>query len=171
MTRLQAQSFRNVGFREKDCYKGKTALQRYRRIDYGFVNHWDNMVSDGKRIFGGYVLIHDFNQYGHSERSGHYGAPDDGQCMAVDYHWVGIPIYSQLMLALKWRFNGVFVYPFVKVPFIHVDWKDWDRPEGIITFGYQSREGNIITSNRDFNKVIDAINLLCKLVDSGGEGR
>lgn len=162
---LQAKSFRNIGFKERDCYKGKVALERYEQINYEFVKHWDNMVSDGKKIFGGYVLIHDFNQYIHSNLSGHYGNPDGGQCVAVDYHWVGISIYKQLMLALKWRFNGIFVYPFAKTPFIHVDWKDWDRPEGVITFGYCDKEGYIITSNNDFVKVIDMINYLCELID------
>lgn len=165
MTRHQAKSFINLGFIEKDCYKGKVALEKYALIDYGFVKHWDNMVSDAKKIWKGcFVLVHDFNQYTHGGDSAHYGDPKlEGNCVAVDYHFTQVPIYNQLMLAFKWNFDGIFFYPHSKVPFMHVDWKDWNRPLGIITFGYRDREGNMITSNNDFDKVIDMINFLCEL--------
>lgn len=165
MTRGQAKSFKNIGFTEKDCYKGKIALEKYRYIDYNFVKHWDDMISDAKKIWKGcLVLVHDFNQYQHGENSGHNGDPAGGECVAVDYHLPKMPIYNQLMLALKWNFNGIFVYPHSKPPFVHVDWKDWNRPSGLITFGYRDRERNMITSNGDFIKTIEMINFLCELV-------
>lgn len=166
MTKRQAKSFINLGFTEKDCYKGKIALAKYERINYGFTKHWDNMISDAKKIWKGcFVLVHDFNQYGHSKDSAHSGDPSlDGECVAVDYHLVKVPIYDQLMLAFKWNFDGVFIYPHSKPPFMHVDWKDWNRPSGIITFGYQDRESNMITSNSDFIKVTEMTNFLCELM-------
>jgi len=165
VTKFQAKSFKNLGFTEKDCYKGKIALAKYESIDYNFVSHWDEMISDGKTIWeDSFVLVHDFNQYGHGKLSGHKGNPSGGECVAVDYHWVGVSIYDQFMLAMKWNFDGIFVYPHSKPNFMHVDRKDWSRPSGIITFGYRDAERNMITSNNDFIKTAQMINFLCELM-------
>lgn len=169
MTEQEAKSFNNIGFEEKDCYKAEIALEKYEEISYSFVNHFDNMISEGKRYFAKnkpYVLIHDFNQYSHSKRSGHYGNPDyfgtAKKCVASDLHWVGLNPYEQVMLAFKWNFRGIFWYPYGKVFFIHLDWKFWDRLPRQIVFGYRTGDGKMVTCNSDFQAVINNLNLLKK---------
>jgi len=173
MTEQQIYTFANLGADEFDHYKGTAIFAKREIIDYDFVQHVDGMASDGKKQYANRhpaILIHDFNNYEHGEGSAHYGNPyNNGKCVAVDFRWKGISLYEGLMLAFKWRFNGIFVYPFARTPFIHVDWKTWDRPTKTSTFGYRNQAGEIITCNGDFDEVVRVIAMLPELMNNNGD--
>ena len=170
MTEAQTHKFANLGADECDHYKGKHIFAKHVLIDYDFVRHFDSMASDGKKQYTDRrpaILIHDFNNYEHGDGSGHYGNPyNNGKCVAVDYRWRGLSLYEGLMLDFKWRFDGIFVYPFnkkgdlSKVPFIHDDWKTWDRHYRTINFGFRNLEGKMISCNGNFDVVLQLIAML-----------
>jgi len=171
MTESQTHTFDNLGPEEWDHYKGKRIFERYELISYPFVQHVDGMASDGKKQYADqhpFILIHDFNNYGHGKGSAHYGDPDGGECVAVDFRWRGLSLYEGLMLAFKYRFNGIFVYPFARMPFIHVDQKTWNRPEGVTTFGYRDQKGDMVTCNNNFDEVIRLFAMLPELMNDVG---
>lgn len=170
MTEAQTHKFDNLGFDELDKYKGKPIFRKHELIDYDFVKHFDEHMSDGKKQYANrhpIVWIHDFNNYEHGDNSAHYGNPyNNGKCVAVDFRWRGLSLYEGFMLAMKWRFDGIFVYPFARTPFIHVDWKTWDRPTRTITFGYRNQAGQMITCNGNFDEVIQVIAMLPELMNN-----
>ena len=182
MTEQQTYTFDNIGPEEKEAYKGRyRVFDQYEAIDYPFAKQCDEMFSEGKRISQAdrcYVLIHDFNLYSHGDRSAHYGNPDlpkeKRRCVGLDYRWVGLSVYEGFMLAMRYRFKGIFVYPFdpkgnlSKTPFFHVDWKDWDRPEGQTMFGYRDQNGTMVTITKNFDEVIRLIAMLPELMNSNG---
>jgi len=172
MTESQIYTFDNLGPEERDHYKGKRIFERFELISYPFVRHVDGMASDGKVIYNDrkpVVWIHDFNNYEHGEGSGHYGHPDNGECVACDFRWKGISLYEGLMLAFKWQFAGIFIYPFARTPFIHTDWKTWNRPEGIVTFGYRDKDGGMVTCNTNFPAVLQVFDLMPEMMNGNGD--
>lgn len=180
MTESQTHTFDNLGPDERDHYKGRLIFERHELISYPFAQHVDGMASDGKKQYADrrpVVWIHDFNNYGHGKGSAHYGDPEleDPECVGVDYRFIRLSLYEGFMLAVKWRFNGIFVYPFnkkgevSKYPFIHADWKIWNRPEGITTFGYRDQKRNMVTCNNNFNEVVQLLAMLPELMENGAD--
>ena len=58
--------------------------------------------------------------------------------MAVDLHVVGMSLVDQLLLALKFPFNGVGIYPFWNNPGLHVDIRPLD---GYKRVWYRDKKG------------------------------
>ncbi|MBN2323799.1 MAG: hypothetical protein JXQ30_08690 [Spirochaetes bacterium] len=179
MTEAQTHTFDNLGVHEHDHYKGKPIFARRELISYQFTKHFDEHVTDGKKQYADrspVVWIHDFNNYTHGEGSGHNGNPyNNGECVAVDYEFKRLSLFEAFMLAIKWRFNGIFVYPFDRkgnlstAPFIHADWKDWDRPTKTTTFGYRDRKGNMVTCNGNFDEVVQLLSMLPEMMVPNGD--
>lgn len=174
MTEAQIYTFDTLGAEELDHYKGKRIFERHELISYPFVRHFDGMASDGKKQYADrnpVVWIHDFNNYGHGDKSAHYGDPslEDPECVGADYRWVRLSLYESLMLAFKHRFNGIFVYPFFKTPIVHVDWKTWGRTEGQTMFGYCDEKGNMVTVTDNFDEVVQLLAMLPEMMNGNGE--
>jgi len=72
---------------------------------------------DAMRDFAGVrVIIHcAYETSGHSPNSYHYKG------MAVDLHFEGLNLLDQFIIASRWDFGGIGVYPFWKNPGLHVD--------------------------------------------------
>lgn len=169
VTEQETHLFDNIGANEKEAYRGKyLVFEHYETIDYSFARHCDDMFSDGKRVYSEknpYVLIHDFNLYGHGDKSAHYGDPrlpeEERKCVGCDFRWVNLEVEEGLMLCFKWGFKGIFVYPYaMPTPFFHVDWKDWGRPEGIVMYGFRDQAGNMVTCTQHFPEVVRMFFLL-----------
>ena len=159
MKHEQIYHIKNIGIHERDILHGREVFENCEKIQYLFLKYWDGMISDIKREYTEkrqYVLIHDINLYKHGKDSAH----PDGD--AIDYSWINFRPYLAIMFALKWKFSGIFFYPYRKRLFFHNDWKIRNRPHGITTLGFEDKKGEIITTNRDIKKVMEELERLRK---------
>lgn len=167
MTDIQARSFRNITFDEKDYYKGERILLNFEQVNYQFALLVDSMATYAKYISAEKVqfLVHDFNNYVHSSKSAHYGDPEIEErmreCVACDYRLKGVNPIDQVRIALLYPFRGIFFYPYSKTFFIHVDIKWWDRPQDTrTTLGFKDKDGQFITTTNYYIKVMQMIETL-----------
>jgi len=83
----------------------------------------------------------------HTENSAH------PRGFAIDEVIVGLTFLEAALLALGTRMNhgpsGFGFYPFSRPPFVHYDFKDWDRDVNRCLLWYRDVEGDYINNARD----------------------
>lgn len=143
---------KNFKWSECDVYKGKKIFANYKKVRKHFMFDVDRYVSYGKSLGGMSFLVHDINNYEHSPDSAHI---IDG--CAIDGHWRRLCPYEAIFLALHHPFTGIFVYPYRNQWFIHLDQKTRNRPQRLVTLGFEDTNGAMITTNKDFELVMNTI--------------
>jgi len=154
MTKKEAKSFKNFGYREKSVY-GTYIFENYEQIAYQFVKWLDNLVTFAKQEYGkkARFIIYDFNLLKHASHSFHY-AIDNHLCLAVDGYFTGLTPYEGYMIISKFRATGIGWYPDWKP---HPGWHIDKRPELIARewLGKASNMGQVYDYN--FKHFIEAI--------------
>ena len=123
MTKKEAKSFINFGFREKSLHN-TLIFEKYEDISYVFMCRIDAMVSFAKEQFGkdkGAFLVYDINLLKHKDHSYHY-AIDGHLSIAIDGAFRGLSPIEAYFVITKFRFNGIGYYPDWKpCPGWHID--------------------------------------------------
>lgn len=58
---------------------------------------------------------------GHAPNSFHYPHPPENLTLAVDGHFIGMPLLEQFLLAMAYPWSAVGVYPYWAHPGLHMD--------------------------------------------------
>jgi len=154
LTAEDVDAFVNFSWNEKDVLRGRRIFERFSEIRRDFMFTVDSYVTMAKKIGAKAFLVHDINLYQHSPDSAH----KDGN--AIDGEADGLSLKRQVQLALLFPFTGIFFYPFKKTPFLHLDQKTRNRPEGIVTLGFLNSKGKMVTTNHDFELVFWMLNAM-----------
>jgi len=80
---------------------------------------------------------------GHASNSYHY------QGLAVDGHFVGMPLFDQLLIALSFSWTGVGFYPFWSHPGLHLDLRPLPPSNSIKMIWFQNSIGEYIYLHKE----------------------
>ena len=153
MTKQEAKSFKNFGFREKDIF-GRLIFERYEDISYPFMKWHDELITYAKQEYGtrGAFIVHDINLGRHSDHSYHYKI-DGHLSMAIDGHFRGLSPREAFIIIAKFRATGVGFYPDWHYEGWHID----KRPNLLATYwtATSSTVGQVYSYTiKDFERIL-----------------